>query len=314
MIMRLLQISLLLSLSAAVFADNHAITRELGQSQAPLAKQGGVVLTQAEIDAAFSTIPPENRLRFIRDGEKVQMLVRNLLRNKMLAEEAKKAGYDQQTLVTLRLEHAREKELAGEWIQKVVHDAPIVDYEAIANENYLVNPDVWKSADRVDVSHILISSESRSRQAAEEIATSIWEELQTDPSRFDSMVEEYSEDPSKEVNGGRFSQVRRDDMVKPFEEAAFAMESPGEISQAIETAYGFHIIRLNRRLPGAVPPFEEIKAIAMEQAREKYLDDYRTRYLRKLLSQPMVLPDGATEEMAKRYFGEDLELAPDFSE
>jgi peptidyl-prolyl cis-trans isomerase C len=312
--MRFLHISLLLSLSAAVFADNHAITRELGQSQAPLAKQGGVVLTQAEIDAAFSTIPPENRLRFIRDGEKVQILVRNLLRNKMLAEEAKKAGFDQQDLVTLRLAQAREKELAGEWIKKVVHDAPVVDYAAIAHENYLVNPDVWKSADRVDVSHILISSESRSPQAAEEIATSIWEELQTDLSRFDSMVEEYSEDPSKEVNGGRFSQVRRDDMVKPFEEAAFAMESPGEISQAIETAYGFHIIRLNRRLPGAVPPFEEIKAIAMEQAREKYLDDYRTRYLRKLLSQPMILPDGATEEMAKRYFGEDLELAPDFSE
>ncbi len=77
MIIRFLHISILLSLSAAVFADNHANTWELGKSQAPLAKQGGVVLTQAEIDAAFSTIPPEDRLRFIRDGEKVQMLVRN---------------------------------------------------------------------------------------------------------------------------------------------------------------------------------------------------------------------------------------------
>jgi peptidyl-prolyl cis-trans isomerase C len=314
MIKRFLLIYLLLSFSAAVLADNHTVTRELGQSQAPLAKQGGVVLTQAEIDAAFSTIPPENRLRFIRDGEKVQMLVRNLLRNKLLAEEAKKAAYDQQTLVSLRLAQATEKELAGEWIKKVVDDAPVVDYAAIAYENYLVNPDLWKTEDRIDVSHILISSESRSAESARELATALWEELKLDPSRFDPMVEEYSEDPSKAVNGGRFPQVRKDDMVKPFEEAAFAMENPGEISQPIETAYGFHIIRLNRNLPGAVPKFEDVKALAMEQAREKYLEDYRTRYLRILVSEPIVLPDGATEEMAKRYFGENLELAPDFSE
>jgi peptidyl-prolyl cis-trans isomerase C len=315
MIKRFLPISLLLSFcSAAVLADDHESTRELGQSQAPLAKLGEVVLTQAEIDAAFSKIPPENRLRFIRDGEKVELLVRNLLRNKALAEEAKKAAYDQQTLVSLRLALATENELASEWLTKVVDDAPPVDYEAIAYENYLVHPEVWKSEDRIDVSHILLSSESRSPEAAEQLATEIWEELQIDPARFDSMVEEYSEDPSKKVNGGRFPQVRKDDMVKPFEKAAFAMASPGEISPPVETAYGFHIIRLNRKLPGTVPPFDEVKATAMEQAREKYLTDYRTRYLRQLLSDPLVLPDGATEEMAQRYFGEDLELAPEFSD
>jgi peptidyl-prolyl cis-trans isomerase C len=315
MIKRFLLITLLLSFcSAAVLADDDESTRELGQSQAPLAKLGEVVLTQAEIDAAFSKIPPEDRLRFIRDGEKVELLVRNLLRNKALAEEAKKAAYDQETLVSLRLALAAENALAGEWIKKVVEDAPPVDYEAIAYEHYLVDPEVWKSEDRVDVSHILVSSESRSPEAAEQLATTLWEELGLDPSRFDSMVVEYSDDPSKAVNGGRFPQVKRGDMVESFEEAAFAMQNPGEISLPIETAYGYHIIRLNRKLPGTVPPFDDVKATAMEQAREKYLSDYRTRYMRKLLSDPLVLPDGATEEMAKRYFGENLELAPDFSE
>jgi hypothetical protein len=54
--------------------------------------------------------------------------------------------------------------------------------------------------------------------------------------------------------------------------------------------------------------------MAMQQAREKYLANYKKRYLKKVLSDPLVLPDGATEEMARRYFGEDLELAPVFSE
>ena len=67
-------------------------------------------------------------------------------------------------------------------------------------------------------------------------------------------------------------------------------------------------------MPGTVPPFEDIKAQAMRQAREQYLKDYSTRYLKKMLSDPIELQDGAVEEMAKRYFGENLELAPDFSE
>jgi peptidyl-prolyl cis-trans isomerase C len=310
----LILFSLLTFSFSAVMADSHETSRELGQSQAPLAKQGGVVLTQAEIDAAFSKIPPEQRLPFIRMGDKVELLVRNLLRNKILAEEARKAGYDQQALVSLRLALATENELATEWIDKVVDDAPPVDYETIAYEHYLVDPEAWKTEDQIDVSHILISSESRPPEAAEHLALTLWDELKLEPDRFDSMVEEYSDDPSKGANGGRFPQVKRNDMVKPFEEAAFAMESPGDISPPVETAYGYHIIRLNRKMPGTISPFEEIKAIAMQQAREKYLADYKTRYLRKVLSDPLVLPDGATEEMAKRYFGEDLELAPVFSE
>jgi len=303
-----------LAVTANLSAEPRESTNELGKSQAPLATMGDVVLTQAEIDAAFSKIPAEHRLPFIRTGEKVELLVRNLLRNKALAEEAKKAGYDQETLVKLRLSLAMENQLATEWLDKVVADAPEVDYEAIAHEAYLVNPEVWKYPDRVDVSHILVSSENRSAEKARELATSLWEELQADPSRYDAMVDEYSEDPSKANNGGRFPGVKKDDMVREFEIAAFALESPGEISLPVETAYGFHIIRLNRKLPGTVPPFDEVKAVAMEQARENYLGEYRTRYLRKTLSSPIVLPQAAVEEMAKRYFGENLELAPDFNE
>ena len=306
---------LLLSCSSVTtLAQSPETTREIGQSQAPLAKQGEVVLTQAEIDAAFSKIPPQHRLPFIRDGEKVELLVRNLLRNKILAGEAKKAAYDQEALVKLRLSMATENELATEWLKKVITDAPPVDYETMAYEKYLVNPDLWKTEERIDVSHILISSENRSSEAARQLATEVWQELEIEPSRFDAMVDEYSEDPSKSVNGGRFSQVKKDDMVKEFEVAAFALNEPGEISSPVETAYGFHIIRLNRKIPGIVPPFEDIKAQAMQQARAKYLKDYSDRYLRRVLSDDIVLPESAVEEMAKRYFGENLELAPDYIE
>jgi len=308
-------LSLFYSLNLSVLqADEPVSSPELGMSQDPLAIMGDVVLTQGEIDAAFSKIPEDIRLMFIRDGKKVEALVRNLLTNKALAAEAMKSGYEQNTLVSLRVEQARESALAQEWIRKVTEDAPDGDFEAIAEEKYLVNPGAWKTQDRVDVSHILISSEIRPVETAEKIATELWQELEQDPDRFDEMVTEYSDDPSSPVNGGRFPDVKRDDMVEAFQTVAFSLESPGEISAPVVTEYGVHIIRLNKKMPGTVPAFEEIREQAMEQARAGYLEEYRNKYLRNLMSNQIVLPDGAPEAMAKRYFGEDLELAPDFSE
>jgi len=295
-------------------AEESVSSRELGVSQEPLATMGDVVLTQGEIDAAFSKIPEDIRLTFIRDGKKVEALVRNLLTNKALAAEALKIGYQQNTLVSLRVEQARESALAQEWIKKVTDDAPDGDYEAIAQEKYLVNPGQWKTQDRIDVSHILISSEIRPVEAAEKIATELWQELEQDPGRFDAMVTEYSDDPSSAANGGRFPDVKRDDMVEAFQAVAFSLESPGEISAPVVTEYGVHIIRLNKKIPGTVPAFEEIREKAVYEARVEYLEEYRNKYMRNLLSNPIVLSDGAAEAMAKRYFGENLELAPDYSD
>lgn len=308
--LRIVFVLLVSSLSPLLLAEDRQIGTNLGMSEAPLARKGAVVLTQAEIDAAFGKIPPELRLPFIRNGEKVEELVRNLLTNKVLAEEARKAGFDQDKLVRLRLDFAVEAELAAEWLDQVVAEAPPADYEAIAYERYLVNPDAWKSPEQIDVSHILISSDNRSKEAAFELASGLYEQLLQDPTLYDSLVAEYSDDPSKVSNNGRFPRVKRDDMVKSFEEAAFAMSNPGDISAPVETNYGYHIIRLNEYIPSTVMPFEAIKEMAIEQSRTEYLNQYKKDYLRKTLADPLVLPDGATEEMAKRYFGEDLELAP----
>ncbi len=298
--------------AGALAADSPA-PDQLGASTEPLAVMGEVTLTQGEMDAALSRIPDDKRLLFVRDGGRMEQLVRNLLRSKALAHEAVKAGYDRETLVGLRLQLGRESALAQEWLQKVVADAPEADFEALAEEQYLLTPEVWKSADRIDVSHILISTETRSEEEAKDLVGYLWQQLQLDPSRFDALVEEYSEDPTKETNGGRFTGVKRGEMVTNFENVAFAMTMPGEISAPTETPYGFHIIRLDRKIPGEVPPFESIREQAIEQARLEYRDEYRDKYLRQLLSDDIVLQDGAAEALAKRYFGEDLELAPEFN-
>lgn len=315
--MRLIQIAILgvcCTLLSAVSADETPPSGKLGLSQEPLAVMGEVTLTQAELDGALSRIPDDKRLMFVRNGAMVEQLVRNLLNNKALAAEAVKAGYDQDTLVKLRLQLGREGALAKEWLTKVVLDAPDVDYVVIAEEQYLLNPEAWKTGERVDVSHILISTDTRSKEEAMDQIGLIWQKLQVNPEQFDQLVEEYSEDPAKEANGGRYPDVQKGDMVANFEAVAFTMTMPGEISAPTETPYGFHIIRLNERLPGKIPTFEEVKEAAVIQAREEYLTEYQNNYMKQLFAENIEIQEGAAEKLAKRYFGENLELAPDFTE
>ena len=106
--------------------------------------------------------------------------------------------------------------------------------------------------------------------------------------------------------------MTRGQMVEPFEAAAFSLANEGEISQPVQTDYGYHIIRLNRKIPPKVRPFEVVREEAIEKARKAHLDQYRKNYMLKHLSGMIEIPPEAVEAMAKRYFGENLEHAPKF--
>ena len=297
--------------SLSLQAQESAEATETAESGGILATQGDVVLTQDEIDAAFARIPPEHRLLFIRDGERVNKLVQSLLAIKVVAADAYVAGYEKDRLAKNRMVLAAEKELSEAWMEKVMEDAPEADYAALAYENYVANPEVFQTEAMVDVSHILIATEDRSNEDALELVSSLREQVLEDPSRFDGFIQEYSDDPGKAVNQGRYPIVKRGQMVKPFENMAFSMENPGDISEPVETDYGYHLIRLNNSFPSRTQAFEDVKADAMARAREQYLAEYRSRYFKKLLSEPIEIPDGAIEAMARRHFGDDLEMAPD---
>jgi peptidyl-prolyl cis-trans isomerase C len=276
------------------------------------ARKGDVILTQEELDAAFARIPREQRLPYIRDGEKVEQLVAALLRTKQVAKAAMDNAYDENPLTRDRMAMAAEKELAEAWMEHVVENAPEADYKAMAYENYLAHPESFQMPERVNVSHILIQSNNRSDEEALELATSLKERLTVDPELFDEFVNEYSEDPAKVNNNGTYPGMQRGQMVAPFEETAFAMTEPGQISDPVKTDYGYHLIRLNEKMPASTIPYEQIEQRAIAEMMKAHLDQYRKTYILDLTSQPISIPEGAVEAMLKRHFGENLELSPDY--
>jgi len=99
----------------------------------------------------------------------------------------------------------------------------------------------------VDISHILITSKpgQKAREEAFQKIKGIRKEI-LDGQDIATLATKYSEDPGSAGNGGNLGFVSRSTLVREYAEAASRL-SPGEISDIVESQFGYHIIRLEEK-------------------------------------------------------------------
>ena len=73
-------------------------------------------------------------------------------------------------------------------------------------------------------------------------------------------------------------------MIAQFEAAAFALAKPGDLSEIVETEFGFHIIKLESKQQATVKPFEEVRDQLRKDSLSSLLSDARGRESQRLLS------------------------------
>jgi len=112
-------------------------------------------------------------------------------------------------------------------------------------------------------SHILITSPKSAPAADRDKARAKAQELlaaaRKAPDGFADLAKKNSQDPGSAANGGDLDFFARGAMVKPFEDAAFAMNK-GDISDVVESEFGFHIIKLTDIKVAKQRSFEEMRA------------------------------------------------------
>lgn len=135
-------------------------------------------------------------------------------------------------------------------------DAEIKAWYDSHQENY-------KQPEERRASHILILADKDAKAdvvtAAEAKAADLLAQVKKNPADFARLAKQHSQDPGSANAGGDVGVVTRGAMVKPFEDAVFALKD-GQISEVVRTDYGFHVIRLTSIKPERVKPLADVKA------------------------------------------------------
>lgn len=138
----------------------------------------------------------------------------------------------------------------------------------------------FKTAERRRASHILVTvakdAPSAQREAAKAKAEKLLQDVRANPAKFAEIAKANSQDPGSAASGGDLGTFGRGAMVKPFEDAVYQLKQ-GEISNLVETDFGYHII--------LVTEVHAAETQALQAVREEVLDQVKNEKANKLFSE-----------------------------
>lgn len=152
-------------------------------------------------------------------------------------------------------------------IEYVVLDAAAVAAQSSVTEDdikayYEQNKKQYSTDEQRRASHILITvkkdAPAADKAAAKAKAEGLVAQLRKNPGEFAKLAKANSQDPGSAENGGDLGYFGKGAMVKPFEDAAFSLKQ-GEISDPVESDFGYHVIMVTGVKPAAVKPLEAVK-------------------------------------------------------
>lgn len=244
---------------------------------APVAAQKDVVanvnnevITMKDVDERISKLPPYYQ-NMVKDRKKE--LVEDMILEKLLYDEATKKGVQNDKEVKEMLEEAQRKIMISKLIKDEVEEKTKVSDKDV-EEYYNAHKDEFSIPERWKASHILVKTEEEAKAVLDELSKG---------GAFDELAKTKSQDTSAK-KGGDLGYFTKGQMVPEFEEAVIKLEV-GQISQAVKTQFGYHIIKLTDKKPAQIQELKDASAkikneLLMKKKRDafdKLVADLRTK-------------------------------------
>ncbi len=237
-----------------------------------LAKVNGREITQSDLDAFFQTLGPQVQAQF-QGEEGMKRLLDELVFQELFYVEAIEEKVAETEDFLAELEQVKENLLKQYGIRKLIESINVSDEEAKAF--YEANPQYFQGQEQVSASHILVDE-------AEE-AQKIYEELKAGLD-FAEAAQKYSSCPSKE-KGGDLGYFQKGQMVPEFEAAAFGL-GENEMSEPVQTQFGYHIILKTGEKPAEVQDYamvanQIVQQLTVQKQNDAYMgkvDELKGKY------------------------------------
>ncbi len=309
---------------ALVLAWTTSVTlAQKNQSQeAKVASVNGVVISQQKFDSAMRGVeaqfsrtgrsPSTSELAQVKKG-----VLNNLIAGELLYQESKSQGIKPDPKASDERFEAMKKQFPSEdqfktWLSSVnlseatlrtqierdqairqLIETKFAQKITVSDEEikayYDNNLNSFKKPAQVRASHILIKVEPQAEESQKTEARKKLEMIQGKLKKgeeFDALAKEYSEGPSS-TKGGDLGYFGRKQMVKPFEDAAFAL-NPGEVSGIVETQFGYHLIKVADKTNETTVSYDEIKDRIRDFLKQEKLRKEMGPYIESLRSKAKV--------------------------
>ncbi len=225
-----------------------------------LATVAGTPVTLGELIAVRQGLPAQYQQ--LPDEVLLGALVEQTTDQILLAEAAREAGIDQRRAVQLILENQARAVLAEAYMQQAVEERVT---DAAVQEAYEAEFASAEPVEEVRAAHILVDSQEKAEALKAEL---------DEGADFAALAAEHGTDGTA-ARGGDLGWFVHEQMVPEFADAAFAMQ-PGEISDPVQSPFGWHLIKLDERRERAAPPIEEVRGQIVEQLTQQAQTDVLT--------------------------------------
>lgn len=197
-----------------------------------------------------------------------QNVLRGIASEKLIYQEAVKAGVDKSDEVKKRLA-ALEKQVVMQTFMEQKAKTLVTDDQLKAAYNEKIAG--MKGQEEVKARHILVGTEEEAKKIQDELKKG---------GDFDAIAKEKSTDKGSGANGGDLGWFTKDRMVPAFADAAYKLKK-GEVSGPVKSDFGWHIIKLEDRRAIKPPSFDEMKESLRAEATNKSVQGYVEGLLKK---------------------------------
>lgn len=217
----------------------------------PVATVNGQPVMRSEVLRAYERLPENVRQHGLEAI--YPRLLERMIQQKLLIAEGRKNKMAEDPAVVSRMKQVEDAIIGEIYLNKLIEKNISPEFLQSQYDEFVAqNP----PAEQVHARHILLKTEADANNVIGHVAGG---------KKFEDAAREFSTGPSAS-SGGDLGFFKREDMVKPFSDAAFAMQ-PGEVSKApVKTRFGWHVIQLVERRTVEPPTFEELKPQLMQRA------------------------------------------------
>lgn len=258
-----------------------------------VARLGNQQIDLTEMHSVLASLPAETREQLRGNRGALETWLRSRLAQKAVLEQADAQGWRQRPEVEQQTRAATEQIVFRDYMLSVSQVPAGYPSAAELQQAYDAGKAQWVTPPMVRVSQIFLAvNDPQAAEAVRRQAQELSRKAQATPGDFAALATQYSQDPNTAQRGGDSGMQLLQQLVPQVREAVARLKVGG-VSDVVQSAAGFHVLKLTAQQPARTATLEELRERLTEALRSQRQEQIAKAYLEGMLNTATLSIDGA---------------------